>query len=491
MLAVGIPSKPHSRTSADGSHESGCGSRSDDDASDFTHARKSSRVTNSNSIAQGLAVAALVAEASLHPPEGPGSRPKSVTNLSGVTNQENNQTRNRETQELPAPPPPEKRPGHPRLATLPPLNFNHKSMAQEEGGTLRFSPSVTVRPPPFPILELPALPTPSVDSSAEPQSRSGRGAPRLNSMPTLPMQGGDERENDPDHENCTLDEDEEGDDEENEDDGAGEGGGSEDEDEDADSGGRSPTTIASPFLTSKFFSATRVLSPRLPMPSLPSPGFATLFGTVVGGTSANSSNTDARSASGSAEDDNTRTDEMATPKIGRRSSLIGNGSAFLDYFSTSNASGPAANSGVHQYSAPAHIDPSRESSPSSQFSYPPLHPPLVPPVASSSSTTLDTPTARDYPAFRTPMVSVAPSLSVWSQSDSSDMRPFKDNLTSVGGAVNVPHLSAANSLSSRRPNIYHHASRSMIELFSAASAAPKRDVDTNFAGSVEIGRAHV
>ncbi|KAL5522554.1 hypothetical protein ACEPAG_8571 [Sanghuangporus baumii] len=548
MLAItGYDPQNLARKSADGSHESGSANASEAGELKSTHSRNLSD-SNSSSIAQGLAVAAMVAEAtSLRPastspspaalhPEGSGKRrtPNSIASLSnGVDNiptkgNNMNYSRAQNTNGLealtPPPPVPEKRPGHPRLSTLPPLTLHVKGMS-EDSRPQRFSPSVIVRPPPFPILELPALPTPIAETSgssgSQSQSRSRRGTARLNSMPMLPREGSDARENDPDHENCVLDEDEEGDDEDNEDDGAATGendaaGSEEDEDEnEAGVNGRNITSSSSSATTlsptASFLSRTRALSPRLQLPALNTPSLSSLLGNFTsgsspsqaagsgtGGLSASASHVDAHvgstnQVSAAAEPFNVSRDDETTPKAVRTNHIwggLGNGSARFDYFSTSGAPSRAATAaGASSGSGSGtdrdidktyHVssDVTRSSS-SSSF--------IITSTAPSPLQT-QTPTARDRPASQTPMISVAPPP--WSPSETSSpgvfgsetTRAFKDaSFTRTKGAVvavpEVPHLAsipirgvADGQQTLKRPSIYHHASKSMIELFSTAAS---------------------
>ncbi|KAL5499181.1 hypothetical protein ACEPAH_1699 [Sanghuangporus vaninii] len=565
MLAVtGFDPQSLARKSADGSHESGSANGSDAGELKSTHSRNLSE-SNSSSIAQGLAVAAMVAEATslrsashspsssaaLHPEDVEKHRtPNGIASLSNgadnIPTKANNMnyTRAQNTDELqaltpPPPPIPEKRPGHPRLSTLPPLTLHVKGMSQDSRPQ-RFSPSVIVRPPPFPILELPALPTPIAETSgssgSQSQSRSRRGTARLNSMPMLPREGSDARENDPDHENCVLDEDEEGDDEDNEDDGAATGendaAGSEDEDENEAAGvnGRSITysssSTATPSPTASFFSRTRALSPRLQLPTLNTPSLSSLLGNFAttatggssqsqaaesgtGGLSASASHVDAHvgsttQVSAAAEPVNVSRDDETTPKAVRANHIwggLGNGSARFDYFSTSGAVSRAAAAGASAGSGSGtdreidktfHISADDTRSSSSSF------------ITATASSPLQTrtPTARDHPASQTPMISVAPPP--WSPSETSSSvfgsetsRAFRDaNFTHTKGAVvagpEVPHLAsipirdvADGQQTLKRPSIYHHASKSMIELFSTAAsqtaartAEPNEDADT-------------
>ncbi|OCB86648.1 hypothetical protein A7U60_g6329 [Sanghuangporus baumii] len=566
MLAVtGFDPQSLARKSADGSHESGSANGSDAGELKSVHSRNLSD-SNSSSIAQGLAVAAMVAEAtSLRPaspsasasaalhPEGSEKRrtPNGIASLSNGADNIPTKTNNMNytgaqntdgLQSLTPPPPvPEKRPGHPRLSTLPPLTLHVKGMSQDSRPQ-RFSPSVIVRPPPFPILELPALPTPIAETSgssgSQSQSRSRRGTARLNSMPMLPREGSDARENDPDHENCALDEDEEGDDEDNEDDGAATGendaaGSEEDEDEnEAGVNGQSITysssSTATPSPTASFFSRTRALSPRLQLPTLNTPSLSSLLGnfTTTGGSSqsqAAGSGTGGLSASAShvgahvgsttqvsaaAEPINVSRDDETTPKAVRANHIwvgLGNGSARFDYFSTSGALSRAAAAGAASTSASSRSGTDREidktfhvssddgtRSSSSSF------------ITSTAPSPLQmqTPTARDHPASQTPMISVAPPP--WSPSETSSSvfgsetsRAFKDaSFSHTKGAVaagsDVPHLAsipirgvADGQQTLKRPSIYHHASKSMIELFSTAAsqtaartAEPDEDADT-------------
>ena len=90
-----------------------------------------------------------------------------------------------------------KRPQPPRLASLPPLKTVH--LVETADHRLRLSPSVIVRPPPFPVLNLPAIPPPTPVSDTPRTPR-----PRLNTVPLLPMQGRDDPEDDPDHDNSDL-----------------------------------------------------------------------------------------------------------------------------------------------------------------------------------------------------------------------------------------------------------------------------------------------
>ncbi|TFK46859.1 hypothetical protein OE88DRAFT_1739190 [Heliocybe sulcata] len=85
----------------------------------------------------------------------------------------------------------------PRLPTLPPppTRFNI------EGGSARLSPSVISRHPPFPILNLPTIPTPTPGPS---QPRRIRPQSRLSSMPALPREGRDDSHQQADHENAML-----------------------------------------------------------------------------------------------------------------------------------------------------------------------------------------------------------------------------------------------------------------------------------------------
>ncbi|KAL5480853.1 hypothetical protein ACEPAI_9793 [Sanghuangporus weigelae] len=542
MLAVtGFDPQSLARKSA----ESGSANGSDAGELKSTHSRNLSD-SNSSSIAQGLAVAAMVAEATslrsastfpspsaaLHP-EGSGKRrtPNGLASLSNgadnIPTKPNNMnyTRAQNTDGLqsstpPPPPVPEKRPGHPRLSTLPPLTLHVKGMS-EDSRPQRFSPSVIVRPPPFPILELPALPTPIAETSAssgsQSQSRSRRGTARLNSMPMLPREGSDARENDPDHENCVLDEDEEGDDEDNEDDGAATGendaaGSEEDEDEiEAGVNGRNFTSSSAAALspTASFISRTRALSPRLQLPALNTPSLSSLLGNFTsgsspsqaagsgtGGLSASASHVDVHvgsttQVSAAAEPLNVSRDDETTPKAVRTNHIwsgLGNGSSRFDYFSTSGALNRAGAAGASSGSGSGtdreidktfHVSSGdTRSSSSSSF------------ITSTAPSPLQTqtPTARDHPASQTPMISVAPPP--WSPSETSSSgvfgsetsRAFKDaSFTRTKGAVaagpEVPQLAsipirgvADGQQTPKRPSIYHHASKSMIELLSTAAS---------------------
>ncbi|KAI5123246.1 hypothetical protein M0805_001335 [Coniferiporia weirii] len=329
-----------------------------------------------------------------------------------------------------------RRPAVPRLRTLPPLNLNMRGVEQEQR-TLRLSPSVIVRPPPFPILELPALPDSAVEltsSSRLQMNVRARPAARLNSMPMLPMEGQDERENDPDHENYGLEEDEEGDeDEDSEEEMSGATADSDDDDDDVS--GRPSLSSLSSSMHGDHPGRARGLAPLLPN-LLPMPTFSSLLGSSVG-TAPSSAETGQYPAS-SEQASKLQRDEAATPKAanGKR-----------DYFSFSFAGAPDDHTKDGVYEGPYF----KASSPR-------------------------TPTARDYSqaSNRPHMLSVASPSGSDARMDKNGINPTK--AANAAGTAHLPMAdsSAATASSSKRPGIYQQASKSMVELFTSATA-PTRD----------------
>ena len=304
-----------------------------------------------------------------------------------------------------------------RLSTLPPNTFIQKGMSAEQKLS-RLSPSVRIRPPPFPILELPALPTPTAESSriySTPSVQSPRrGVARLNSMPMLPMQGADARENDPDHEHYGLDEDEEEEVEDSEDIEESANLGSDDDDEDIMSGGRPSTSSQN----SVYARMSRTRAPRLPeVLTTPNITFSSLFSSA--------------SLSGSiGQGSNPADADAATPKVTSKGANGNGTSTHSDYFSSFQS----------EHTKDSKVDPYISESHFSQL-----------PSNSPSNVQL-TPVARDLPPPPLPIISIA-------VAPPSDRGPLSGHLQAGSFQADI------RNGPSRRPGMNHQASKSMIELF--------------------------
>lgn len=437
------------------------------------------------------------------------------------------------------------RPTHPRLTTLPPLNMPHRLLTRDgEAGPSsppgssgvqksRFSPSLIVRPPPFPILELPALPTPmpmegshSQTSGQEHPRRSG--AARLNSMPMLPMEGADEREDDPDHENYTLEEeDEDGEDDEEE--GIGNAMGMSDDDDDTPS--RLPTTPSAS--SGGFLARTKALSPRLPLPT-PSLNFGSFLGSSHSASSSQTAatpsiHTPGTIVRGGIFGKHKDREDVATPKAATHAHALENGRENLrgqDYFSAFANSISEGTAGSEKLNTGAGSQKPNHPSEGSVLSA--ASPPRS--VDLTSNGLIKTPTAHDFKydqpnpnycpddshlskaASKLPMISVEHASAADSIPDENPP-PFPDD-PNVSDSDRTPKVSGnhisvsagfpfsfstANSLPRRnsRPGLYHHASKSMVELskspFEFASAlqdkdTPACDVKRNSRAGVESGK---
>ena len=335
-------------------------------------------------------------------------------------------------------------------------------------------------------------------------------------MPMLPMEGADEREDDPDHEHYGLEEDEE----EGDDDDDGEGAGiaigvSDDED---DEGSARPSTTPS-VSNGGFLARTKALSPRIP--PLPTPSLN--FGSFLGSTSstASSSHSTATTASVSASctigrgaifGRNRDREDVATPKADQaRTPGKGNGSdnmRALDYFSSITPSSPEPGSSGGGSAELGRV-PEGSAEPCPRLSA------TSNPTSTNSNTNalLKTPTANDFkygqPDARAdsssphslvsgskskpPMISVPhlahataddplplhhlfddkppPFLEGPNASDSDRTPRIGANLHLTPVVALTPSFSTSNPLSRRksRPGLYHHASKSMIELSNAPS----------------------
>ncbi|KAH8113769.1 hypothetical protein DFH11DRAFT_273975 [Phellopilus nigrolimitatus] len=332
------------------------GRRSVEEESTQSHSNESGDATMPSSdavaaAAQGLAAAAIAAEASLRPSPEIQEQTRSPTQVEGLppgglaspelTTQSNSpQAPTQMRSQRPEPPldtesihqksssnnndsapSSSKRPAVPRLNTLPPLpplSLSLKGTTQDQRLS-RLSPSVIVRPPPFPILDLPAVRTPIAEHpTVSPSHMHARKAVRLNSMPMLPMEGRDERENDPEHEHYGLDEDEEGDEDAEGDEENTDAHMESDDDEDEIAGRSSLSSpSSSPSNGSGFLARTRGLSLRLPE-LLPTSNLSAMLGSV--GVEAGSSSAGAGHARPSgltpanADFARMQRDDVATPK---------------------------------------------------------------------------------------------------------------------------------------------------------------------------------
>lgn len=427
------------------------------------HAKEAS--FGSGAIAQGLAVAALVAEAGLRQPEvssppstimqssnGDSRNPSAhsqATKVLGSTTSEvqrkkphhvgsgvnaklNNTTTDgisrvstsvssdvQNSSSISQPPLSSKRPAL-RLSPLPPPGFIQKGMSADQKFS-RLSPSVRIRPPPFPILELPALPTPTAESSrtiSSPTAQSPRrGVARLNSMPMLPMQGADARENDPDHEHYGLDEDEEEEVDDNEDAEETVNLGSDDEDEDDELSGSRTLTSSQVGINAR---TSRTRAPRLPeILTTPNITFSSLFSSS--------------SHSGSfGQNTNPADADAATPKVTSKGASNNSTSARWDYFSSFEAENTKdSRADPLLFDSRSHLS----SDPSSVAQLTPLASNPPPPL---------------------PVIAVA-------------VAPPSSEHTTLGADHQTGALQAnAKSIghTTRRPGMNHQASKSMIELFS-------------------------
>lgn len=313
-----------------------------------------------------------------------------------------------------------RRPGAPRLSTLPPLKTIRLMETPEH--RVRLSPSVIVRPPPFPILNLPSLPT--LTSPGGQQQTPVRPVVRLNSMPLLPMEGQDEQQHEMEHDNYEL-EDEEGDDEELEESDhvprAASPVSDEEEVSNEDFRGHTPltssTTLPRAFNTS---GSADVVFPRNNYSSLlENVGLAT-------GSTLPASSSYLGFNSATAEDSK---DGASTPKA----------RAGKDYFTFVNAS-----------TAPdAVIDEQK-----------------------AKERELATPRASRAPSSSGQFTQTPPTLALsWAQAQTPGAGPsrvIKKINSSIYGPMDA--LSSSNA----RPGFYHHVSKSMVNLFSSA-----KSFDTN------------
>lgn len=359
----------------------------------------------------------------------------------------------------------DKRPGAPRLKTLPPLNF---TLREGEGRLPRMSPSVVMRAPPFPILELPPLPTPIAEvpgsSTAAASARRRRPQARLNSMPMLPMEGRDERENDPDHEQCQLDEEEEEDGDESDEESPEATSQSDDEDEEETRRRAPPRPSPSTPKQSSFLGRARANTSRLPdirlgssiSSILGSPGIGSSGGSSAARAQAGTSNSSAVAskpvASASTEPQQhankvpqPQDSEVATPRAAQR-----------DYFSSALGSASAT---VTQASTNPDVR------------------------TSSYSASQRTPTAGTFASLHNaPAFSMQRITQSRADGRDGDLNRYE---STASNTTAVPQLSKAEAgvgidaklTAKQRPSFYHHVSKSMVELFSsvAPAATPDRD----------------
>lgn len=332
-----------------------------------------------------------------------------------------------------------------RLATLPPLGGDDLVESPEK--RMRLSPSVIVRPPPFPVLNLPAVtvPPPAARGSSHSVTDSRIPRVRLNTMPLLPREGQDEHDDDPDHEHCSLEEEEMEDDEDADDlengghraNGAGSPGlGSDDEDVGGEDGTDRPATPSSAARSARDARSSRPFGPsRLPSLLTPKNNFASLLAGVGLGVAGSGSSQVTSSSSSAANPGGTNftdrgnseagrklTDELSTPKP------VSHKRDYFSLASSSSSSTPLA----HQEKQSA-----RE----------PQTPKVDPPR---------TPTASDYTRSQA-------LLTPWG----ADLEAGPSR-TTLNNSVSASTPTGPPLLPSPRPGLYHQASKSMVDLVTTA-----------------------